>query len=288
MIYGNCQAEAMRALFLEVPDFAQRFEIAPVPAVHLVRPQDVSAVHVALSHASLVIAHTVRSGYRGLALGTTDIAPAISGQIVRVPPLYYEGHFPFQVYVHADGELGTPAPRTDYHDLRFAYCAAQGWNDEQAIAWLNTYRPPDAALRSIAAASAARMRARDDEVDIPISQAMDDLLLTRRGFFTVNHPCNDLLRVIVGRVVERLGMSPSYSRSAPESLGHVVTPIEPAVTAALSLAVHPDEAWVIRGETVTTSALLREHMAWYRRVRPDVPKVALDEHAERAAALELR
>ena len=180
LVYGNCQAEALRLLLLESEEFTGRYEIARVPAVHLITARSLPAVRRAVSRAALLISHPVRDGYHGLEIGSSEIAERLPDRARRmlIANVYYEGHFPFQVPIHLDADVGAQAPLTaDYHDLRFIHCSARRLSDAEASEWLAAYVPPADALRVIADASIAELRARSARVDVNATDAIERLLL---------------------------------------------------------------------------------------------------------------
>jgi hypothetical protein len=71
----------------------------------------------------------------------------VTGRVVKIVPLFYQGLYPFQVRVRLNGEA---APLTTYDDLRFLYCAAMGWGSDLAGRWLKTYEAPSAVLTELA------------------------------------------------------------------------------------------------------------------------------------------
>ena len=59
------------------------------------------------------------------------------------PALFYDGLFPYQAYVRASDNTRDGVPHlAGYHDLRFVFCAAQGWQFEDARDCCLS-RPPD-------------------------------------------------------------------------------------------------------------------------------------------------
>lgn len=64
-------------------------------------------------------------------LGTEQLLDLLPGSatVMRYPVAYFEGAFPFHVYVsRGDNPLAASAPITDYHDLRTLYAASRGWD----------------------------------------------------------------------------------------------------------------------------------------------------------------
>src|SRR5580658_5883741 len=101
VVYGNCQADAIRTLLDRSPAFRMRFRTLRIPGVHKITTDTVDLVRMAVSSASLIVSHPVRDGYHGYPVGSEEILTYASPDCrrVTVPALYYDGLFPFQVYV---------------------------------------------------------------------------------------------------------------------------------------------------------------------------------------------
>ena len=79
-----------------------------------------------LPRVDVLIAQPVSDGYRGMGLGTNELRARLrpDARVVRWPVAYFEGLYPFQVYVNRLGSaVGASAPITDYHDLRLLFAA---------------------------------------------------------------------------------------------------------------------------------------------------------------------
>lgn len=290
LVYGNCQAEPIRALLAGVPEFADSYEAVCIPPVHLVRAPQIAKLQRVLRTASLIVAQPVKDGYRGLPLGIDQMvafAPRDCG-VIRFPVLYYDALYPFQVNVHIDGRRAVQAPTTMYHDLRTLCAVANGMTADAGARWVSQYRPRENTLHAIAEQAAATIRDRESTTDIP---ALESIIRSpqahARSFFTVNHPAGFVLRGIAYSVADILGFRPTRdTRRDGEPLGVLRTPLEQPVIDALGLASEPAPDWIIRGKRIPTADVVRLHLDWYRR-HPAVLQAGLREHAARIAAFRL-
>jgi hypothetical protein len=280
VVYGNCQAEALRLMLDASAGFP--YETFPLPAVHEITAEQAGQLRRILPRVAVFIAHPVRPGFRELGLGADEMASLVSGTVVRVVPLYYQGLFPFQANVR---HAGYTPPLTEYDDLRFLHCAAQGWDLDRSATWVDSFEPDPAALRELAAESHAELqrRERDERLDVTAS---DVLAAQPHGFHTVNHPSNALLSHVVAGIHRHLGLQPSTAAPRDEMLGQVRTPVEPAVVGALGLDVNASVDWTIRGERVARRELLARHLAAFRAA-PAAVAAGLEQHGERMARLGL-
>lgn len=282
IVYGNCQAEPIRALLASCADFTDRFEPVRVPAVHEVTAEQVPKLRRVLSAAALVVAQPIKPDYRGMPLGVDQIAADLPRgcQIIRFPALLYDALYPFQITVAKDGGWVT-TPLTLTHDLRTLCAAARGLTGGDAVRWVRNYRPPEHALLAAAEQASARLRQRESGTDIRI---VDWITASprrhARSFFTLNHPARSVLGHVTDTVLAGLGFGMPSTADGPEPLGLFRTPLEQPVIDALALDAEPARDWVIKGRQVSTSDVIGLHARWYQE-HPDVVRAGLSEHAAR-------
>lgn len=269
VVHGNCQAEALRVLLAGSPTFPWR--PVRVPPVHELEADDLVPLRALLCRTTLLLSQPVRDDYRGLPLGTAQVAALLApgGTTVRWPVVRYAGLHPWQAIVRAAD--GAQPPVVPYHDLRtLTGCAPVGADLV-------------AAARHSRDALAARER-RDTDV------AVSDLLegLGAAVVHTLNHPGNALLIALARRVQAAVGAVEDAADPGRELLGGVRAPLEPEVLDALGLdpsAARPH--WVVGGEPLDAEVVRRAQAAWYAE-RPDVVAAGRTRHAERLPVLGLR
>jgi hypothetical protein len=282
--YGNCQLDEIRARLAMSPEFTARYEFVDCPSVHLVNPDAIAELRELVAEAALVVVQPVDERYRELGFGTRTIRATARGDVFMLPSLYFEGLFPLQAHVghpeHAD------APVTVYHDLRTLHCAARGMSLERARRLWADYAPPPAAVRSIADESLAELRRREGELDITISDLLEDPAVLARSFWTINHPTEALLDPLADRILARVGLDPIGSPRAPgeEPLGALRTPVEPSVAAALGLPMDGTTDWLVAGHPWPVDEILRVHLDWYA-ANPLVVRQGLERHGARLERL---
>jgi hypothetical protein len=265
IVYGNCQAEAIRVLLDNSPSFRACFRTQPIRAVHTVDHRTIPEVRKAVASASLIVSHPVRDGYHGFPVGSEEIlASAGEGcRRVTVPALYYDGLYPFHVYVRGPDGRAPAAPLSVYHDLRIIYCAARGWDLQTSLSWWREFVPSPEGVRQVAAGAREHLCAHEAELDVHVAPLLTAPDLHADSFLTVNHPTNAALDRVVAGVHAHLGLTHTPSTLSDELLGELRAPLEPAVVAALGLTAQERRAWQIKGTAVTQEDLLGEHLAWY-------------------------
>jgi hypothetical protein len=292
VVYGNCQAEPVRALLASSPEFAENYEAVRIPAVQDVTAPQLARLQRIIRGTSLIVAQPIKDRYRGLPLGTDEIVALASREcrVIRFPALYYDALYPLQAYVHTEGGPSVPAPVSVYHDLRTLCAAAQGLSTDMAVTWVGEYRPPEDAVRVAAERARASIRSRESATDVRV---YDWVVVppgaNPRSFFTVDHPARFVLQRMANAVLDLLGLAGSADADADggrEPLRQFQTPIEQPIIDALGLGCAAVADWIINGERVSAADVARAHLEWYR-ARPDLVRAGLAEHAERIAAFGL-
>src|SRR5215213_5578200 len=74
LVYGNCQAEALRRTLLSHPAFAQEYQLLRIPAVHEITSRELALIAARLPEVEVLISQEVRPNYRGMPLGTEQLA----------------------------------------------------------------------------------------------------------------------------------------------------------------------------------------------------------------------
>jgi Polysaccharide biosynthesis enzyme WcbI len=293
LVYGNCQAEPIRALLAGSSVFAESYDAVRVPAVHEIGRSHVARLQRVLRAASVVVAQPIKDGYRGLPLGTEEIvalAPR-SCTVIRFQALHYDALYPFQFNLRGEHLLDISAPLTAYHDLRALCAAAKGLTVDAGVSWVREYIPATAELRAAAEQAEALIRERERMTDISIAGSIVSPPRAHTpSFFTVNHPSRFVLQRTARAIHDILGLDwrgdTSDSEGAREPLGKYRTPVERPIVDALGLDCEPTSDWIIKGRRVSAAHVARRHISWYRR-RPDLVRAALGTHAERIAAFRM-
>ncbi len=268
LVHGNCQAEALRVLLAGSPTLP--WQLVRVPPVHELTAEDLPHLERLLGRATLLLAQPVRDGYRGLPLGTAELAGRLASgaRVVRWPVVRWTGLHPWQAIVRLPD--GAEPPVVPYHDLR-------------TLTGREPVRPDLRAAAEQSRAELARRERRDTDVGV------SDLLLPLglAAAHTVNHPGNALLQALARRVQEALGCAPDAPDPGRVLLGGIRAPLEPEVLAALGL---PEEAvrdsWTVHGEQLPAQVVVQAQRRWYAE-RPDAVAAGLARHAGRLAALGL-
>ncbi len=279
VVLGNCQAEALR-IALSSTASEQLVDSVRVPPVHELSAADVPHLQRLLSRVDVLVAQPVREDYHELPVGTAQLAARLrpDARLVRFPVIFYAGLYPYQVLARSDG-VGDP-PVAPYHDLRTLALVGGCSGGPDSL----TPQQRHEAYRQIASDSVQELADREVRDDtLPISD-----LLTPAGagaMWTINHPGNEMLLPLAGRVRDHLGLAGEQTDPGRVLLSSVLTPLLPEVIEALELgAATPREDWVLGGQPTAQSTVQEVQQQWYAE-HPQVVEAGLERHRDRLALL---
>ena len=290
VVYGNCTAEPLRGLLADSLAFSEAYRTEPIPAAQEIASHDtVARLRQTMAEAKLVIFQPVRNDYRGMPVGSDQITSAAPPDARRLtfPALFYDGIFPYQAYVRATDHSREEIPHlAGYHDLRFVFCAAQGWSTDQAREWLRAFRGAPDGLRAWAWHAQQRLATYESGLDIRVTDRLFSAEMHHRSFFTVDHPTNGSLGELAARIHAALGLPYDAAPPAHPLVGRYQAPLDADVIAALDLPTSPGTGWMIMDRVHPCEQLLAEHLEHYAR-HPESVTAAVEEHDERMRVLGL-
>ena len=269
LIWGNCQAEALRRVLDAVPD--RPFRTARLPPVHELTSADLPYLERLLANTAVVLSQPIRPGYRDLPIGTTDLAARLpsSARMIRWPVIRYAGLHPFQAIVRHPADRSINPPAVPYHDLRTIAAARAGTATWDVAVTGNQ-------LRAVAAASIDELARRERrDCDIGISDVLP--AHGAAAAHTINHPGNPVLYDLAGRILDHLDVRLEVAPISETLLGSVYAPLDQRVLEALGVESPARRDWVLNGAVLDADEVHRVQMRWYE-TNPDYIGLAVDRH----------
>lgn len=289
LVYGNCQAEALRRILATHEAFSSTFQLLRVPPVHEISSREMSLIEARLPEVEVLIGQEVRADYRGMRLGTEQLAQALpaSARVLRYPVAYFEGMFPFQVYVNRHGNpIASAAPITDYHDLRTLFAAGEGWDQATTLRRLGELKLDPTWVQDNAERSLAELAERELQLDVRLCDLIRSHPTT--SFNTINHPVNSLVTEVARQVLEQLGYldADQVLGSRQSYLDHISAPRESQIVQALGADPEPGEReeWRTEAGVFSPADVLSAHLKLYAD-DPELLAEGLRKHQDRLATL---
>jgi hypothetical protein len=283
LVIGNCQAEALRQILDTVCD--RPFRTVRVPPVHELTTDDLPHLARLLRQAAVLLSQPIRTDYRGLPLGTGQLAAAAgpTATVLRWPVIRYAGLYPFQVIVRRPADRSVVPPPVPYHDLRTISAALQGRTAKDP--WDVEVEP--ARFRTVAQMSRSTLAERERrDTDVGISDMLPSAGCD--AAHAINHPGNTVLAALANRILGALGVPKHVSPADKPLLGSVYVPLEQRVLAALHLD-GPGRArthWWYDGRQLDSDWVHRVQMHWYQG-NADFLQLAVERHRSTMDALGL-
>jgi len=290
LVYGNCQAEALRRILVTHDEFAGRYHLLRVPAVQDLNPRELANIQRILPNVSLFITQSIRSDYRSMPIGTDQIIAGLpsSAQVLTYPVAYFTGLFPFHVYVNRPGDqLAASVPISEYHDLRILHAVGQGWGLDETLRWFSTVVVDPAWIRDNAERSLAELARRESRLTAKLAETIRSEGMTA-GFTTINHPTNRLVTEVARQLLEHLGYADADGvlGSRQTYLDHFAAPREPQVLRALGTEPGPLDRneWVTDRGTFSPAQAVAANFELYAG-EPQLVTAGLAKHREQLTTL---
>ncbi|MDO9377817.1 MAG: WcbI family polysaccharide biosynthesis putative acetyltransferase [Nocardioidaceae bacterium] len=279
LVHGNCQAESLR-IVLEGDDV----RAVRMPPVHELTADDVPHLLRLLGATRHLVTQPVRDDYRGLPIGTGQLATALppGATTLLVPVIRVAGLYPTHVLVRPTSDPGLSPPVVPYHDLRTLLAASDPSHADDHLARVPTVDQ----VRAVAAGSQEQLRRRErDHGTVVVSDLLDRP--TFADARTLNHPGNPVWRELAHRVRERLGLAPGWQDPGRPLLDHLHAPRLASVVEAFDPGSAPTDHWLVDGVALPDQDVRRAHLDWYGR-HPDVVEQGLERHRPTLDLLGLR
>lgn len=274
-VHGNCQAESLRLLLAGSPTFPYR--TVRVPPAHELTPTDLPALERLLSRTALLLSQPVRDDYRGLPIGTGQLAARSSARVLRWPVVRFTGLHPYAAIVRHPSDRSAVPPVVPYHDLRTLATAAGARAPARGASADR--------LRAVGGDSVDELARRERrDADVGVSDLL--IALGADAAHTLNHPGNRVLVGLARRVQEALGTPADAADPGRELLGGIRAPLEPPVIEALGLDVTSRPDWLVDGTPVPVDRVRKAQLVWYAR-HPAWVEAGLRRHADRLRLLGL-
>lgn len=256
LVWGNCQAEAVRQLLAGSATLDAR--TVRIPPVFELTPADLSPLRRLAERASVLISQPVKDDYRDLPLGTNQVAALLrpGSTVVRWPVVRCSAYQPFQAIVRDPRDVSRDPPVVPYHDLRTLASARRGED-------LLSADVSAEACSVIGEASKAELRRRERaQCDVGISDIFDRPELG--DMFTINHPGNRVLVKLAQRIQQAIGRPADAVDPGRNLLGELTAPVPAPALAALGLPGPAARNWKVRGRDIPSAEIHQVQWQWYR------------------------
>ena len=268
VFYGNCQTKVYETVFNTSPAFLDACAVIAVPPIHQLQEHHYPGVRDALSRADVFVYQPI--GSRFAEFSTEAVLRHLPPHALRItlPVAYFTGYTPETVYLFDAHSRPVDSLFPYYHDINVLRAFDLGKSETFAFEMLSNpeLTPGSEILGNLQATlQTLETREREQEVDIPISGFIREYFRERKLFHTFNHPSNEMLAYVIGKLAEALEI-PSPGLPGTELLGSSRLYLHPGVRDALALTL-ADEGIMLLQETVTLREYVSRAYATYAQNR---------------------
>jgi hypothetical protein len=210
---------------------------------------DKDNVYASFESADLVFMQRVSKEYDIDWIGSNEVRSTFGEKVTVWPNIYFDGYFPGVQYVYLNRWGKLLSPLGEYHFEQVRASHRNGKTIEEAVDSFAGERLFESAPDPIGE-SLDRLRSRETDVDVPISDVIADSHAAARQFYTPNHPVNGLLGTMLKRLTERAGIAFDAERAvaAPYRLDECYIATSPAIVRRFDLPF--DRETIYRGRDV--------------------------------------
>jgi Polysaccharide biosynthesis enzyme WcbI len=271
-VYGNCQIEALVKILQRSAEFSQNYEHVPVTAVHRISQSEESRFAETIRDLDLFIHQPVAAAVYGdtRRLGTDHLLTRLKGgaRAISFPSAYFSGYNPETIVWKDESGNNVWDSFCNYHDLNVLNAYYHGMSWQECVSYVLSGASYAAEfLEANVVDSLDRLRQRERQIDVTISDFVQESWQNERLFFGFNHPSNYLLLHEANQILEMIGLS-KLDRSAlvghPEFMAenNDVLFIYPAVRKHFGLRF-AEEAIRVRGRTYTLDGAVKGYFDYY-------------------------
>ncbi len=224
-VLGNCQAQILEGLFtVGSPGVA----VQCLPPNYTLTEAMADSTLAVLDSCDLVLAQRVAEDFPLPWLRPSALRARLGRRMVTWPNIYFDGYFPGVRYLYLEGWHKVGSPLGEYHLQVVMDCFQRGETAASATAALCG----PAALGPEAdpvAASLAALQAREQGLDVRISDYLGAQVLAQPCCFTPNHP----RRFVLVEMCRRLAGAGGFRFAEPngaQELDSIQIPPWPAIT----------------------------------------------------------
>lgn len=198
-VYGNCQVKILASFLDSSVGFSAKFERWHLPGIHIMSPVQLDEFMASISDIELFIYQPVKRPV----FDVDKILEALPDSCIKIsiPSLFFNSYNPEVSY------LRESASKLFYHD-RFLLQHLRSYEEfERSLMVSDDWYPYDFSLRCIEIAiHELRRRERNHSINVIMSNYIENNFRDHRLFNVLNHPSQELIRVLAVNVLDYIGI----------------------------------------------------------------------------------
>lgn len=278
-VIANCQSGPLANLLMALAPSLEWLRVKPI---HLLKADDISAFDYAISDSEAVIHQPIGPSFDYFGIDSVK-KRFPNKQYLSFPSLYFRGYHPWLMYLRKPTGGTLKGPIGDYHDERIVKGYINGCTVQEALQFLANSELDGSFIDE----EFERLdeRACKSKLDAQSVEYLRSRYRSRKLFYVMNHPSNEVLIDIAIQLLDRLGLSVGQScledaRRRPDYLSTSFAPIDPAVRALGINAVDDGRYGVISDGCKVTYSVLEYIEASFDAYSREVDMQALYNYAQ--------
>lgn len=285
LLYGNCQIEPLQDLLKSNINFANNYHFIDLDPVHLLTTRNVGDLEAKIAKTDLFIYQLVSDDYQGIEqFGTNYLCANLPSEAksIAIPGAYFTGYHPATINLK-DGEGNKITEPCDYHDVNLLYLFDLGKTVTETIDLIQQadFYQSEYVLNNLDI-TLNELRRREEDLDISISDFIEQNYRQAKLFHTINHPGVGVLTYLANRILESLELATEPNLPQSEVLNFTAFPIYPSVAKALKLDFVTKPQYTIKGETFNLKQAVELFFDFYAENR-ELVKLNIIQHQEKYA-----
>ena len=247
-ILGNCQAQHLESMLgIACPTI----EVLKLDPVFMMNEAHHEPLFDTLEKADMIFAQRISDEFKFDWLSSSTIRATFGKKVTVWPNVYFDGYFPGVNYIYLGGWGKLLSPLVEYHFDPLVKAYRTGKSVDEAIASYASEAvfelAPDPFKQSL-----DQLRAREQDVDVAISDFIEGHGASQRFFYTPNHPTNELLGEMLRRMTAVVDLDGDIAAgiAMPYRLDEVYIAASPAVVRRYALNF--DEETRYRGREIAS------------------------------------
>jgi hypothetical protein len=205
LLYGNCQAEAMKFHFSKIESFNDKYEIQQIKPVHFLTSEDVPELLKKIEETDLLIHQPISDNYKGLKeLGSNFLKSKMKNGSVALsfPSIYFKGYNPEMIGLKNFNKTNYQGPFS-YYDGQLMYEVFTGDQDVNSlISKINdeSYFCKEKVIKAFND-SLNTLKQREKGLDLTVSDIIEKHASKEKLFHVFNHPSLTIISELMKKIM---------------------------------------------------------------------------------------
>ncbi len=205
LVYGNCQADAIKIYFNRIPEFIAAYEIIDLKPIHNLTKNDIPKISIVSKNLDLFIYQPISDNYKGLPeLSTKHILSNLpkSCQTISFPVSYFKGYSPETFNLKSLQGKTITSPYSYFnlnflHDQYFDKPIKESYSNILNDAFYSKEFVLDNLKKTL-----DNLKNRESNLDIKLTKFILENYRKEKLFHTFNHPNSTLLHYVCKSILK--------------------------------------------------------------------------------------